>query len=268
MSLNAHEPTVQELFDLSGQVALITGGTGYLGTAFSHALAEAGASVVVASRTQARADEGAASLPVVGDAKHFGVTLDHKNDTSTQDGFNAAVEAAGQVDILINNGQSGAGNDLTDATREDFESHLANASAYFVLARMLRDHVVGRSAAGNIVMIGSMYGMVASYPDAYDQLVAASPVGYHALKGGVIHMTRHLAIYWAGDKVRVNCLSPGPFPSENVNQEMVARLCTKSPLGRMGLPYELKGALLYLASSASSYTTGQNLVVDGGWTSW
>ncbi|MEZ6146475.1 MAG: SDR family oxidoreductase [Planctomycetaceae bacterium] len=89
------------------------------------------------------------------------------------------------------------------------------------------------------------------------------------LQGGIVHMTRHLAVYWAREKVRVNCLSPGPFPNEpTVPAEMVERLNTKSPMKRMGLPHELKGALLLLASDAGSYITGQNLLVDGGWTSW
>jgi NAD(P)-dependent dehydrogenase (short-subunit alcohol dehydrogenase family) len=113
-----------------------------------------------------------------------------------------------------------------------------------------------------------MYGVVGSYPEAYDGVCNASPVAYHALKGGVIHMTRHLAVYWAKDNVRVNCLSPGPFPNENAPAEMVERLCEKSPTGRMGNPHELKGAMLLLASNAGSYITGQNILVDGGWTAW
>ena len=117
-------------------------------------------------------------------------------------------------------------------------------------------------------MLGSMYGMVASYPDAYEGVCPASSVAYHALKGGIIHMTRHLAVYWAKDDVRVNCLSPGPFPAERAPHEMVQRLCNKSPMGRMGLPHELKGAALLLASDAGSYITGQNIVIDGGWTAW
>jgi NAD(P)-dependent dehydrogenase (short-subunit alcohol dehydrogenase family) len=117
-------------------------------------------------------------------------------------------------------------------------------------------------------MLGSMYGVVGSYPDAYAGVCAASPVGYHALKGGIVHMTRHLAVYWARDRVRVNCLSPGPFPSEKAPAQMVERLCEKSPMGRMGRPEELKGALVFLSSDASSYITGQNLLVDGGWTAW
>jgi NAD(P)-dependent dehydrogenase (short-subunit alcohol dehydrogenase family) len=113
-----------------------------------------------------------------------------------------------------------------------------------------------------------MYGVVGSYPDAYEGVCAASPVHYHTLKGGIVHLTRHLAVYWAKDNVRVNCLSPGPFPSEKAPQEMVERLCTKSPMGRMGTPEELNGALLLFASDAGSYITGQNLLVDGGWTAW
>jgi len=117
-------------------------------------------------------------------------------------------------------------------------------------------------------MLGSMYGLVGSYPDAYEGLVPASPAAYHALKGGVVHLTRHLAVYWAKDQVRVNCLSPGPFPSSTANAELVERLEKRSPMGRMGRPDELQGAALFLASNASSYVTGHNLVVDGGWTAW
>jgi NAD(P)-dependent dehydrogenase (short-subunit alcohol dehydrogenase family) len=110
--------------------------------------------------------------------------------------------------------------------------------------------------------------VVGSYPEAYEDICAASPVAYHALKGGVVHLTRHLAVYWAKDGVRVNCLSPGPFPSAKAPAEMVERLCVRSPMGRMGKPHELKGAVAFLASDASSYVTGQNLLVDGGWTAW
>ena len=117
-------------------------------------------------------------------------------------------------------------------------------------------------------MLGSMYGLVGSYPDAYRDVCPPSPVAYHALKGGVVHLTRHLAVYWAGDRVRVNCLSPGPFPAPNAPAEMVRRLTEHSPMKRMGLPHELKGAVVFLASDASSYMTGQTLVIDGGWTAW
>lgn len=260
--------TVYELFDLTGKVALVTGGTGHLGTAMCHALAEAGACVVVASREQTRADAAAAALPAGADRCHFGVQLDQLSEASINTGFDAAVAAAGQVDILVNNGQQGHPLDLTNVTAETFSKDLQNATGYFLLARRLRDHVNERASSGSIVMIGSMYGVVGSYPDAYQDICAASPVQYHTLKGGIIHMTRHLAVYWARDNVRVNCLSPGPFPSQKAPQEMVERLKQKSPMGRMGQPHELSGALLLLVSDAGSYITGQNLLVDGGWTAW
>jgi len=262
------EPTIQELFDLTGKVALVTGGTGYLGSAISRALAEAGASIIISSRDLSRAQSAVDALPVGTDATHHCVVIDHHDENSIETGFNQAVEKTGHIDILIDNGTGGAANDLTDISADQFAGQLSNATGYFLLARRLRDHVVAREGSGSIVMLGSMYGMVASYPDAYEGVCNASPVSYHALKGGIIHMARHLAVYWAKDNIRVNCLSPGPFPNEKAAKEMVERLCTKSPMGRMGLPYELKGALIYLASDAGSYTTGQNIVVDGGWTAW
>lgn len=262
------EPSIQKLFDLSGRIALITGGSGYLGGALSQALAEAGATVVVGSRDQNRAQSVVDELPSPGGAVHHAVVLDQMDEASLNSGFDEAVATAGQVDILINNGQQGHALDLTNVTAEAFNKDLQNATGYFLLARRLRDHVVSRKSSGSIVMIGSMYGVVGSYPDAYEGICTASPVQYHTLKGGIVHMTRHLAVYWAKDGVRVNCLSPGPFPSEKAPQAMVERLKQKSPMGRMGLPHELKGPLLLLVSDAGSYVTGQNLLVDGGWTSW
>ena len=120
----------------------------------------------------------------------------------------------------------------------------------------------------SIIMLGSMYGSVGSYPDAYEGVSPASPVAYHTLKGGILQMTRHLAVYWASKGVRVNSLSPGPFPAPSAPRGMVQRLEKKSPMKRMGKPDELKGAVVFLASQASSYMTGQNLVIDGGWTAW
>lgn len=262
------EPTVQQLFDLTGRAALITGASGHLGGSLASALAEAGAEVVVASRDADRARDVVAGLPTPTGVRHHAVAIDQLDAESIDRGFEDAVAQAGRLDILVNNGQAGDAHDLTNVTADDFNRQLANATGYFLLARRLRDHLVSRSAPGCIVMLGSMYGVVGSYPDAYEGVCPASPVHYHALKGGIVHMTRHLAVYWARDNVRVNCLSPGPFPSATAPSAMVERLKGKSPLRRMGQPHELKGALLLLASDAGSYLTGQNLLVDGGWTAW
>ena len=262
------EPSIAELFDLTGKRALVTGASGYLGGALARALAEAGATVVVSSRDLSRAESVAASLPSSGGAAHHAVPLDHMDEASIEAGFTQAADMANGLDILVNNGHDPLGSDWTDVTADQFTRQLANATGYFLLARLMRDHAVGRSAPASVIMLGSMYGVVGSYPEAYKDVCAASPVAYHTLKGGIVHLTRHLAVYWAQDGVRVNCLSPGPFPSPKVSSELVRRLCDHSPMKRMGLPYELKGAIVYLAGDASSYMTGQNLVIDGGWTAW
>jgi gluconate 5-dehydrogenase len=265
---NAQPRPVTDLLSLRGKTALITGATGHLGSAMAAALAEAGASVVVSSRTLESAEAAAAVLPRVGGTTHHAVAIDHMDEASINAGFAAGVSKAGRIDVLVNNGHEPLGADWTTVTAEQFNRQLANATGYFVLARLLREHAASRTAPASVVMIGSMYGVVGSYPDAYDGIAAASPVAYHALKGGIVQMTRHLAVYWAQDNVRVNCLSPGPFPSEKAAPALVERLTQKSPMRRMGRPEELKGAVVFLASEASSYMTGQNLVIDGGWTAW
>jgi len=262
------EPSVQQLFDLSGKAALITGATGYLGASMSRALAEAGASVVVSSRERSKAEAAAAELPVVGKARHHGVQLDYMDEASIRQGVADAVAAAGRIDILVNNGYERVTADWTDVTGEQFTRQLSNATGCFLLAREIREHAVRRGGGASIIMIGSMYGLVGSYPDAYADICMASPVAYHALKGGVLSMTRHLAVYWAADGVRVNCLTPGPFPATAVRQDLKDRLSAKSPMRRMGRPDELKGVVVFLAGEASSYMTGQNLIIDGGWTAW
>lgn len=265
----AAEPTVAQLFDLTGRTALITGGTGHLGSAMSRALAEAGANVIISSRDEERAKQAAAALPLRPNQRHVGITLDHMQPESVIEAqFANAVSQTGRIDVLVNNGHEALGVDWTTVTGAEFSRHLENATGYFLLARLARKHAVDRRGALSIVLLGSMYGVVGSYPEAYAGVCVASPAAYHTLKGGIVHMTRHLAVYWAKDNVRVNCLSPGPFPTEKAAAAMVERLCGKSPMGRMGRADELKGAIVFLASDASSYMTGQNLLIDGGWTAW
>lgn len=264
------DASVPKLFDLSGRRALITGAAGYLGSAFARGLAEAGATVVISdiAPQMEKAEAMAAELPSPGGAKHLAVEIDQMNEESLHKGFRLAVERLGGLEVLVNNGHEPLGKDWTDATGEQFSRQLANATGYFLLARLMRAHAVERDSTASIVMIGSMYGMVASYPQAYEGISPANPVAYQTMKAGVIHMTRHLAVYWARDGVRVNSISPGPFPSEKAPKEMVTRLCEYSPMKRMGKAHELIGALVFLASDASSYVTGQNMVIDGGWTAW
>lgn len=266
--MTTQERNVMDLLSLKGRVAIVTGATGWLGSAMSRALAEAGATVVATSRFADQAAEFAATLPGEG---HLGLALS-QDDTDTIPGFVAeVVERLGRIDVLVNNAYRGTVPDIEDATAEDFDkSYHTGATAPFILAREVARHLRSRGAPGSIINIASMYGVVASYPSAYVDLPVNSPPNYHGLKGGVVHLTRHLAAYWAADNIRVNCISPGPFPkvAQSSNDEFIRRLSEKVPLGRMGQPEELKGAVVMLASDAGSFITGQNLLVDGGWTAW
>lgn len=266
---HSQEETVQSLFSLAGQVAIVTGAAGWLGAAMSRALAEAGAAVVVTSREAERAEALAASLPGQG---HLGLALAQENTASLDDFVADVVARLGRVDVLVNNAYGTTAPSIDSATAEDFDRAFhTGVTAYFILARAVARHLRSRGAPGSIINIASMYGLVASYPDVYEGYKINSPPNYHALKGGLIHLTRHLAVYWAKDGVRVNAISPGAFPPPRVddaNPGFTDRLSGKVPLARLGRPGELKGAVVFLASAASSYVTGHNLVVDGGWTAW
>lgn len=263
------EQHVMNLFSLKGKVAIVTGACGWLGSAMSRALAEAGARVVVTSRDRLQAVKFAAALP--GDG-HFGICFSQGDSDSIPGFVSAVVEQMGQIDVLVNNAYGGPGPDIESATADDFDqAYHTGVTGYFLVARDIARHLRDRQSSGSIINIGSMYGLVASYPSAYEGLAANSPPNYHALKGGIVHLTRHLAVYWAKDKIRVNTLSPGAFPKPAVRDKIegfVERLEEKVPLGRTGRPEELKGAVVLLASDAGSYITGQNLLVDGGWTAW
>lgn len=259
-------PTVWQLFDLTGKTALVTGACGHLGQALATALAEAGARVIVTSRDLAKAEQLASSLP--GHASHLGLALDHCDESSIAQGVDQARQRAGAIDILVNNGHAALAADWTTVSGQQVQQQLAHAAGYFLLARAVRNLAVELGRPASIIMLGSMYGVVGSYPEVYTGICPASPAPYHLLKGGIIQLTRHLAVYWAPDNVRVNCLSPGPFPGPQAPAALVERLRAKSPMGRVGRPDELKGAIVFLASDASSYMTGQNLLIDGGWTAW
>ena len=235
----------------------------------SRALAEAGAKLVVTSRDAARAVEFAESLP--GDG-HVGLKFS-QGETDTIPGFVAqVVDRMGQIDVLVNNAYGTTSPDIDTATADDFDqAYRVGVTGYFLLARDVMLHMRRRQISGSIINIGSMYGVVGSYPSTYEGLPVNSAPNYHALKGGLVHLTRHLAAYWAKYNIRVNTLSPGPFPKPAIKDRaegFIERLEEKVPLGRMGKPDELKGIVVLLASDAGSYITGQNLLVDGGWTAW
>lgn len=269
------------MFDLSGRVALLTGGAGLLGRQYTRTLLGAGAKVVVADirGDEARREADDAAKACGGEA--MGVTV----DVACPDSVTAMTEATlarwGKLDILINNAAIDPKADRTAnklANRfEDFPLELWQRSLDVNLTGVfLCSQTVGRVmlVQGNGVMINiaSTYGIVAPDQRLYERDGEESqnqfkPASYPATKAAVVHLTRYLAAYWGLAGIRVNCLTPhGIF--NNHDEQFIRRYNSRTPLGRMAHIDEMNGPLLFLASDASSYMTGANLVVDGGWTAW
>jgi len=262
---------IQSLFNLDGRVALVTGGAGNLGSAMAEGLAESGAHVIIASRNLDKCREEAERISNRTQVQCIALQYDASNLDVTCQMMHKAAAHWGHLDILVNNAYSGPGNEINKLTGYEFtEAFRVGLTSYFVAAREARLQMI-KYGWGRIINVASMYGMVASYPDAYEGLPFNSSANYHAVKGALLQLTRHMAVYWAKDNIRVNALSPGAFPSREVQEsspEFAKRLTEKVPLGRLGTAEELKGAVVFLASNASSYMAGHNLVVDGGWTAW
>ncbi len=264
-------PTIQQLFDLSGRAALVTGGAGHLGSAISEALVEAGARVAIASRNVEHCREVASRLARLG-PRCLALGLDVSQEPSIIETVEAAAREFGRLDIIVNNAYSGLPHKkVEDMPVEVFESAIrTNATAYFAMVKAAVPHL-RRQGKGAVVNIASMYGFICPHFDIYRDSPYFSPIHYHATKGAVIQMTRYMAGYFAKDHIRVNAISPGAFPKPEIRKKdpwFEEELSRQNPMGRVGEPHELKGAALYLASDASSYVTGQNMVVDGGWTVW
>jgi NAD(P)-dependent dehydrogenase (short-subunit alcohol dehydrogenase family) len=270
MQTHQENKSLKGLLDLKGRAALIIGGTGYLGIAMSEALAEAGARVAVGSRSRQRADATVQQLPGVTDL-HLGLRCDAANEKCIRQCVDQAAKHFGRLDILVNSIAGGASAGLDRIRWLDMEESLGlNLIGPFIASQQAAVHM-RRVRGGSIIHVGSMYGVVSSYPQVYEGIANSSPPAYHAAKAALIHLTRYQAVYWAKDNIRVNCLSPGPFPrpvQHAGRAEFLQRLADRVPLGRCGVNWEIKGPVVFLASEASSFITGHNLVIDGGWTAW
>lgn len=261
--------SLKSLFDLTGRTVVITGGAGWLGTCLTEAVAELGADTYIASRNSERRDETIEHVKkLVPDAKVSGAQIDISDRTSIEACLAEIAEKSGKIDVLVNNAYSGKRKSFEEVNEEDWQITIDTGLTGYLRCMQAALPYLKNSERGNIVNIASMYGIVAPYVELYEGNDFLNPPAYGAAKAAVIQLTRYSAVHLAKYGLRVNSLSPGPFPSPTVrnDQVFIERLKSKSPLHRVGEPFELKGAIAYLASDASSFVTGQNLVVDGGWT--
>jgi NAD(P)-dependent dehydrogenase (short-subunit alcohol dehydrogenase family) len=264
------------LFDLTGQVAVVTGGAGRLGSQYARTLAEAGARVAIFDLSLS-----APTLDELSGLGVLGLCVDIVDRGAVQEAMDTVTTRLGPAAVLVNNagmGSSPADAALETGPFEDYperawdtmlDSHLKGA--FFVSQAFIRAYRAANLRLGSIVNVSSTYGVVTPDQSLYDYrrrdgAVYFKPVGYSVAKSGVLNFTRWLAEYCAPFGIRVNTLVPGGVREDGHAPEFVAEYEKRTPLGRMANPDDYNGAVLFLASPASSYMTGASLVVDGGWT--
>lgn len=265
-------PSLASLLSLKGKVALVVGGSGYLGKEISAAFAELGAVIIVASRNLEKNIKFAEALNErFPDSEAQGFQVDITSEESLNSLYEVvcAMFPSG-IDVLVNCGWSGKKNNFDTIDMKDWNQDIEIClSGVFRTIKTFLPLLMLKQ--GNILNVASMYGHVAPDYRLYDGSKNANPPSYGAAKGGVIQLTKYLASFLATRRIRVNCISPGPFPFKEVQEEdpeFIARLSQRNPLNRIGKPFEVKGAAILLCSDAGSFMTGQNVCVDGGWSVW
>jgi NAD(P)-dependent dehydrogenase (short-subunit alcohol dehydrogenase family) len=256
--------TLHELFDLRDRVAVVTGGAGLYGRQIVEALAEAGARTFMASRNieslRAQADVfRQAGLEVTA------LQYDQSSEESIQQLLQQVLDAAGKVDILVNNSVLRPMHDWSGTVAEFAKSMEVNATGLFAITRLFGD-VMAEQGQGSIINVGSIQGEVGPDYSLYEGLNMMTPPDYFFHKGGMLQLTRYAASRLGPRGVRVNSITPGGF-FNNQDPRFVERYNARTFLGRMADESDLKGVIVFLASDASAYVTGDNIHIDGGYTS-
>lgn len=261
-----------QVFGIKGKTALITGATGYLGSAMACVLAEAGAHVLVNSRSHERSEALVKNLVNSGYSAEPAV-FDVTNQQGI-DSFFLGLQGS-PLHILINNAYVGGAGSIelsnAEAYADSYEVTVLAAHKLLKAALPALRKAVQHDGEASVINLASMYGMVSPDQSIYESATGVNPPFYGAAKAALIQWTRYAACEFGAEGIRVNSISPGPFPSEAVqknNPAFIEKLANKVPMRRIGLSDEIKGPTLFLASSASSYVNGSNIIVDGGWTCW
>lgn len=258
------------MLSLKGRVAFVPGGAGYLGQAICETLAEQGANLYIASRSKEKCIEYAKLLAENYGIEAFGNSLDITNPVSIKENLDVCIKTFGKIDLLVNDAWSGNKNTFETINFDDWNYDIdVCLNGVFYTIKETVSYL--EKTRGVILNIASMYGHVAPDYRIYDGKKYANPPSYGAAKAGVIQLTKYLSSFLAEKGIRVNAISPGPFPlksTQEENKEFIERLKSKNILGRIGEPDDLKGAVALLCSDASKYMTGQNICIDGGWAVW
>jgi NAD(P)-dependent dehydrogenase (short-subunit alcohol dehydrogenase family) len=255
---------IQEMFDLHGRVAVVTGGAGNYGQPISEALAEAGAHVIIASRDRGRCQQCADQMTARG-LKASAEDFDQGSETSILALRDRVLNAVRNVDVLVNNSVGRSMRSYGDPLESWRQSMDVNATGLFAVSRAFLGPMMDRGA-GSIVNIASVQAVVALDFANYAGTQMTSPPDYHFNKHGLLGLTKYLAAVAGTHGVRVNAISPGGLQNTIHPPSFIQQYCRRVFLGRLARPDDIKGAVLYLAADASAYMTGQNLILDGGYT--
>lgn len=258
------------MFDLTGKLALVAGGAGVLGAPIAKALAQQGAQVIIADIAHQKAQQLAHEIQKSSPASLCKAAhLDIGSQQSIDDLLNQIKTEHQKLHIVINSTYWRDAKPFEQIDAETFDKVMhVNLTGCFLFAR---ESAKIMPQGASMVLLSSMYGQVAPYPQVYQPPMEVNPIDYGMAKAAIIQMTRYLAVYWAKCGIRVNAVAPGPFPHESLrkaNPEFCQRLAEKVPMARLGNFHEVAGAAVFLASDDASYITGQTLSVDGGWTAW
>ncbi|MNB89828.1 3-oxoacyl-[acyl-carrier-protein] reductase FabG [compost metagenome] len=260
----------KSLFNLEGKNVILTGATSHLGVAMSKGLAAHGANIAVVGRNEDKTMELSIQLTEAYGGNHRSFHLDIAKKESIKNSFEEIISQYTKVDILINNASYSAPGRIETIQDEDWLKGIdGTINSVYRCTREVLPHMLS-NGFGNIINIASMYGVVSPNPEIYGSSGQNNPANYGVGKAAIIQFTKYLACHYGTRGIRANAISPGPFPNPKVqeNEEFINNLSQKTALGRIGHPDELKGIIVMLASDASSYITGQNICVDGGWTAW
>ncbi len=255
------------VFSLEEKIVVVTGGAVRYGYYFCGALGKAGATVIVTSRDQGRAEDTAREFTDRG-LKAFGYSLDIGDDSSIEAFVDAVIQDHGRIDVLVNNARTIPQMAASEVTREELDrAFTVNLTGMILLTRRVVEEMK-QAGAGNIINIGSIYGMGGQDPSMYQDPEASVSLDYSVFKGGVIAYTKQLATTLAQYNIRANCLSLGGLRETTSDDYFLPRYNQRVPLGRMASGEDVAGPIVLLASEASAYMTGSNIVVDGGFTAW